>query len=99
MRFEDLDIKGKALNTINDYVAIIKVNDLTDEEVAAIEEAYYRAMDTLEMVKERLCMLAALRSYAFQLEEKSELTGVEEDIMNSVNHFDDAMNDLILTNF
>lgn len=99
MLFKDLSIKEKALNTINEYINMIRVSDLTDEQVNQIKENYNNALKKLEENKERFCMLSAIRNYAFQLETKDNLTHDEEEIMLDVGHTEDAMNDFIFTNF
>lgn len=99
MLFKDLNFKEKVLNTINDYVGITPVKDLTEQQLKDIEDLYKYSMKLLEENKERFCMLSALRQYAFELESKDNLTNVEEDIMYLNPHFEDAITDFVLTNF
>ena len=99
MQFKDLDTKEKALNTLNEYIYITRIPDLTEEQVRDIQENYDRAMKLLKENKERFCMLSALRAYSFQLEGKDNPTKVEEDIINLQSHIEDALIDFILTNF
>jgi len=99
MLFKDLNFKEKVLNTVNDYVGVSPVMDLTEQQFKDIESHYKYSMKLLEENKERFCMLAALRQYAFDLESKDSLTNVEEDIMYLIPHFEDAITDFVLTNF
>ena len=97
--FKDLTFEEKVLDTVNNYVGVNPIKDLTEQQLKDIKSHYERSMKLLEENKERFCMLSALRQYAFELEGKDNLTKVEEDIMYLNPHFEDAITDFVLTNF